>query len=205
MTQPNLPERARAVLDFWLGPIESDDQPSPPEKSSTWYTRSDVVDHEIRERFGADLEAAREGRLDAWAETPRGRLALVIVLDQFSRNLYRDSGEAFAKDPVALSLTLDAIERGWDRELFHQERVFLYMPLMHAEDRAAQARGVQVFERLAEEARGPFAAAARNNLEYAIRHQRVVDRFGRFPHRNEVLGRESTPEELEHLAKGKPF
>jgi uncharacterized protein (DUF924 family) len=197
--------RADEVLRFWLGELATEDTPVAAEKMPIWFNRSDETDALIREQFGSLHDEAASGALDAWAETARGRLALVILLDQFSRNLFRDSPRAFEHDDRALELTLEGIRRGHDRELWVPERIFLYMPLMHTEDVAMQELGVETFRRLAEEAPAAHKGLADNSYAYMVRHKVVVERFGRFPHRNGVLGRETTPEEQAHLDKGLPF
>jgi len=181
------------VLRFWFG------EPGGEPPSKMWFTRSEETDREIRERFGELLERARRGELDDWAQTPRGALALVILLDQMSRNVHRDSPEAFAADDRAQRATLEAVDRGFDRELGVQERAFLYMPMMHSEDTAHHERSIELFAQLAEDAPDDMKERCRTFLKYAHAHKDVVDRFGRYPHRNRVLGRESTPEEIEHL------
>ena len=181
------------VLRFWFG------EPGGEPPSEMWFTRSEETDREIRERFGELLERARRGELDDWAETPRGALALVILLDQMSRNVHRDSPEAFAADDRAQRVTLEAVSRGFDRELGIQERAFLYMPMMHSEDPAHHERSIDLFTQLVEDAPDDMKERCRTFLKYAHAHKDVVDRFGRYPHRNRVLGRESTPEEIEHL------
>ena len=126
---------------------------------------------------------------------PMTAIAAVIALDQFPRNMFRGSPRAFATDALALSIAQHAIAAGWDEELTQQQRLFLYMPFQHAEDRAVQARSIELFTRL----------GLGENLDYANRHKEIVDRFGRFPHRNEVLGRVSTPEEVEFIATHRGF
>ncbi len=179
---------ATAVLSFWLG--------EPPAPQKQWFARSDATDAEIRTRFGATIESAARGELDAWASTPLGRVALVIVLDQFSRNVFRGTARAFAQDARALALALEAIASGEDLALGPVERHFLYMPFMHAEDRVHQDIGVGAFDRLAST---DAPAAITGAIKYARMHRDIVTRFGRFPHRNETLGRASTPEEVEFL------
>jgi uncharacterized protein (DUF924 family) len=146
----------------------------------------------VRERFGDVLARARRGLCEAWAATPRGRLALIVVLDQFSRHIYRGTPDAFAQDAAAQVLCVDGIERGFDRVLTAAERHFFYMPLMHAEAAELQARSIEKFTELVRE--------AESVLQFARDHQSVVARFGRFPTRNEALGRPTTPQEERFLA-----
>lgn len=163
-----------------------------------WFERDDSFDAEIRARFGDLVLPAREGRLDEWAGTPEGALALTIVLDQFPRNLFRGSPEAFASDSHALALARRVIRERMDLCMTTTERGFLYLPFEHSETMAAQNESVVVFEGLRD---CPQSAAPGGTIDYAWRHWHVIRRFGRFPHRNAVLGRESTPAERAYLAR----
>jgi len=167
------------VLAFWFDPATEPD----------WWRRSDAFDARIAERFGALHEAATRCELWQWRTSAEGRLAEIIVLDQFSRNLHRDSPLAFACDPLALALAQEAVAAGAPAQVDAARRPFLYMPYMHSESPAIHAVAVELFE----------DPAARDNLDYEHRHKAIVDRFGRYPHRNAVLGRASTPEEIEFL------
>lgn len=182
------------VLTFWFGGLEG---PIDDEQQQKWFTRDAEFDDQIRERFGDVLERAIRGAYDEWAETARGRLALIIVLDQFSRNLFRGSPRSWSQDLLAQKLTLEGLERGHDRELRTAERVFFYMPLEHAEDLHLQELSVEKFEALAEEVDDDGDDPGW--LEYAERHHEIIERFGRFPHRNEVLSRPTTDEEAAFL------
>ena len=162
------------------------------------------VDREITERFGELLERARRGELDHWADTPRGRLALIIVLDQFSRNIYRGSPLSYSQDEKALRLALEGIEAGMDRELTPVERNFFWLPLGHSEDLALHERGVRHAEEEAANAPPHLRVMAEFGVSQARAAREVIARFGRHPHRNEVLGRTSTPEELEYLRTETP-
>jgi len=193
-------ERAKEILEFWFG-ASTDRWSVPDDRMKTWFGGGPAVDDEIRRRFGADVDRAVAGGYADWKETPRGRLALVLLLDQFTRNAHRGTPAAFSGDPRALSLAIEALEAGVDRELRPVERPFLYLPLEHAEDARAQAASVDAFRRLADAAPAGSRAPYDAFLEYAIRHQVIVDRFGRFPHRNAILGRQTTPEEAEFLKK----
>jgi uncharacterized protein (DUF924 family) len=175
----------KKVLDFWFGRGRT------PRFKKFWFEKSFATDRKIKERFGRALESAKKGNLDAWTATPRGRLALIILLDQFSRNIHRGKREAFAADARALRLTKQALKQREDRKLHPLERIFLYMPLMHSEKKADQKQSVALFTKL----------KMKENLWYAKEHKRVIDAFGRFPHRNAILGRRSTKKELEYLAK----
>lgn len=186
--------RAEELLAFWLGPLDGDGLAAPAFEAR-WFAKDAAFDGELRRRFGALHEEACSGRLEDWAGSPRGRLALVLLLDQLSRNLHRGRAEAFAGDARALAHARAALARGEDLALALCERVFLYLPFEHAEEREAQELAVERFRLLAaaapERARARFASF----LDYAIRHRNVIERFGRFPHRNPALGRTSTPEE----------
>ncbi|MEX0922165.1 MAG: DUF924 family protein [Rhodovibrionaceae bacterium] len=174
------PAEQEALLAFWFDP----------QHKEKWFRRDDDFDAELRQRFGDLHAAAAEGRLDAWRETPRGSLAVVILLDQLTRNFHRGTPEAFANDPTALVRAAEAIERGFDRELGETERVFLYMPFEHSELLADQERGVELMGRLSSDPQW---------LKFAVMHRDLIARFGRFPHRNAVLERESTVEEADFL------
>lgn len=180
------------VLVFWFG----DDDADPLTNAPTWFKKDAAFDAEVHRRFGDALEAAVLGEHEDWKDTPRGRLAYIILLDQFSRNVYRDTPRAFAQDPISLGACREGIAAGDDDGLSIVERWFFYMPLMHAEDRDAQQESVDRFAALAEEAEGtPLADALADAYDYAVAHQDIIERFGRYPHRNSILGRASTPEE----------
>jgi uncharacterized protein (DUF924 family) len=181
---------SQAVLGFWFEPGQE----------RRWFESSVATDRLIAERFGGLWQKASEGKLDDWADHARGRLALVILFDQFSRNLNRNSPQAFAADARAQALALGAEASGHAAELRPIERAFLFMPLMHSEDARLQEHGVELFEAL-----GSQAEDCKQFGKYARMHRDIVVRFGRFPHRNAVLGRESTAEEREFLAQGGLF
>ncbi|EIL97684.1 hypothetical protein RHOFW104T7_03430 [Rhodanobacter thiooxydans] len=186
-----MPTTAQDVLDFWFAEANA----------ARWFVVDDTFDAQIRERFGAAAQGAAEGRLDDWAHTPPGWLALLILLDQFPRNLYRNDPRAWAADAGAQRMALSGLARGDDRQLPAVQRVFAYLPLEHAEDLALQRRSVALFEALAAEAEAEQRPLFDDYVDYARRHHQVIARFGRFPHRNAVLGRPSTPEELHYLAQ----
>lgn len=191
---------AEAVLAYWLGEAEREDADLDA-RGRLWFGKDEAVDAHIAARFGAAVEDALAGRLDAWAGQPRGWLALLILLDQFPRNLFRGSARAFAGDSRARELALAGIDRGDDRRLAPAARLFAYLPLEHAEDATLQARAVALFERLCATAPAAQRVAFEGFLDYARRHRAVIDRFGRFPHRNAVLGRASTADEAAYLAE----
>ncbi len=167
------------VLDFWFDEAH---QPF-------WFEKSDAFDQQIHEQFGNTHQRAKQCELWGWRSCVEGRLAEIIVLDQFSRNLFRDHPDAFAQDAMALALAQEAVSLKLDQQLDPVQRKFLYMPFMHSESLLIQDQSVRLFENLGNE----------NNLDYAIKHREVIQRFGRFPHRNSILGRPSTVEESEFL------
>jgi uncharacterized protein (DUF924 family) len=182
------------VLSFWFGE-PAQDAAALGSKQKRWFMGGPDFDREIRERFAPTVERALAGDLDDWASTVRGRLALILVLDQFPRNIFRDTPRAFAGDARAQKLAVEALDAGLDRELGFEERMFLKLPLAHAEDLALQERSVvetdKVMGEVAEWQRPLFA----RGTEQARKYREVIARFGRFPHRNAALGRTSTPEE----------
>ena len=199
---PPLDPRLAQVLEYWLGAEQPTDA-SALARKQLWFTKDEAVDEEIRHRFGAVMQEALAGRLQHEVATPLGRLAVIIVLDQFMRNAHRGTPKSFAGDPLALQLALEGIAQGHDTDdsIPPVARIFFYLPLEHAEDLAMQQHSVVAFEQLAQEA-GPatrdfFAVTA----DYAHRHRDVIERFGRFPHRNPILGRASTAEEKVYLAQ----
>ena len=173
-------------------------------RGAVWFGAEPAFDCECATRFAVSLEDAARGALDDWTGTPQGRLALVILLDQMPRNIHRGSPAAFAHDVQAAAHCIAGIESGQDRSLHPVERVFLYMPLQHAEDLGLQRRSVERFESLAAEVDDAWRDRFTENAHYARLHRDIVERFGRFPHRNRVLGRESTEEELSYLADDAP-
>lgn len=190
--------RSEEVLRFWLGEA-GEGAPVTPVMVTRWFAGGPELDREIEARFGAEIEAACLGACDGWAHTPRGRVALVIVLDQFTRNARRGRTEAFAGDARAQALARAAVEADEDTRLWPAERYFLYMPFMHAEDAQLQETSVALFERLARECAEEERPVFESALGYAVDHRDTVARFGRFPTRNPVLGRPSTPDEERYL------
>ncbi len=186
------------VLAFWFGP-EAGDSKTAESQKKLWWSKDAVVDAEIRERFGALVAAAAGGAHREWAREPRGRLALILLFDQFPRNIYRDTPQAFAHDGLALRLALDGIAAEADRSLRAIERVFFYLPLEHAESPEMQERSVALFEGLRDSVAEADRSAFDGYLDFARRHRDIVQRFGRFPHRNLILGRASTAEETAFL------
>ena len=191
------------VLSFWF-----QDATRSPEalqrRSAVWFRSEPAFDRECATRFTVLLEDAARGVLDGWGGAPHGRLALVVLLDQMPRNIHRGSPAAFMHDAQAASHCLAGIESGQDRSLHPVERIFLYMPLQHAEDLDLQRRSIEQFGSLAAEAGDAWRGYLAENVRYARDHHDIIERFGRFPHRNRVLGRESTAQELRYLADGAP-
>jgi uncharacterized protein (DUF924 family) len=185
-----VPSRAEGVLEFWFG---REGEPGYGEFREEWFRKDPEFDAEVTKRFADLYEEAAEGDLAGWREDARSCLALVIVLDQFPRNMFRGDGRTHAADGAALESSRYAVEHALDRELPAFQRMFVYMPFMHSEDPVDQRRSVELFGRLAEEPGAPDVTS------YAEGHKEIVERFGRFPHRNAILGRETTPEEAEFL------
>ena len=189
-----MPDTQHSILDFWFGRPGSAEYGR---SRSEWFRKNAAFDAEIRSRFGAAVETALAGGFTDWT-APRALLARVLLLDQFTRNSFRDTPRAFAGDAQALAIVTDAIARGDDRPLIAVERWFLYMPYAHAEELTAQGRSLALFKRLRDE------TGLAEPLPFAERHAGVIRRFGRFPHRNAVLGRESTPKDIAFLAAPGP-
>lgn len=188
-----LDPRADAVLLYWFGPRGG---PEWGQMRKIWFGGGPEVDAEIRERFGALHVEACAGAHDGWSESAEGCLALLLVLDQFSRNLHRGTAAAFAADPKALAIARVAVDRGFDAAVLPVQRWFFYLPFEHAEDLEDQRRSVALFSAL------PESPSRQIGVDYARKHLEVIEQFGRFPHRNEILGREPTPQETRWLAEG---
>ncbi len=188
------------VLQFWFGETLSKPE-ALPQQMRLWFGGGESVDAEVREKFGSLFDNLI---VEDWENlpSPEALLAALIVFDQFSRNCFRGSARAFAYDVYALDLLDIALEREWDAELHPLQRAFLYMPLQHIETRAGQRLGVAMFELLAADPPEGYEAVLKSNLEYAHQHHDLIARFGRFPHRNAVLGRSSTPQERAYLEEG---
>jgi uncharacterized protein (DUF924 family) len=193
---------AEEVLEFWFPPGYDADEASVRAQIERWFRGG--TDEEIHRRFGRLAQDAAAGRLDEWAGTPRGRLALVLVLDQFSRSLYRDTPDAFAQDARAQALARDALERGWHESLAPWEATFLAVALGHSEDLALHDLGVAALEALARRVPPEQAALWRHSAGQGRAHREVIRRFGRHPHRNRILGRRSTADEEAYLASEVP-
>jgi uncharacterized protein (DUF924 family) len=187
------------VLEFWFGTCGADGALDRA-RQKMWFSDGRKFDADIRKRFGKLHRRAARGELEnAWAATPGGRIALIVVLDQFSRHIHRGTAAAFAQDPAAQRIAVAGVELGADRALVPVQRAFFYLPFEHAEDPALQQRGVRLFQRLATEVAPAWRKEYAGFADYAGHHRDIIERFGRFPHRNRFLGRSSTPEELEFL------
>jgi uncharacterized protein (DUF924 family) len=192
---------ANAIVNLWFG----DDLETPKavtERSQQWFASDPSFDELIRSRFKTLPDQALTGKFAGWARTPVPALALVLILDQFPRNLYRGSSRSFAYDSAAVDIAREAIALSLDRELHPLHAVFLYLPFEHSEHQELQDQCVSLFQQLVERAPSLLADRFNSFLGYAERHQAVIKQFGRFPHRNSVLGRISTPEEVEFLRAG---
>lgn len=194
----NMLATSEAILDYWFGAPGSAIEIST-RQSALWFGKLPEKDREVNERFTDTYNAAISGALDNWTVSPRGRLALVIVLDQFPHHIHRDTALAFAHDATSLALSMAALTHGEDKLLTRIERVFLYLPLEHAESIAMQEISVAQYQQLVAEADESERDLFNNYLAYAYKHRDVIVRFGRFPHRNALLGRLSSPEELAFL------
>lgn len=195
--------RIERVLAFWFKAHELS-APQIDGRMDVWFGEDAVFDHEIEKEFARDVEAASNGDIDYWAHQPKGRLALIILLDQFRRNIYRGTAEAFAKDKAALKLCVEGAMQKKDKDLTPIQRVFFYMPLQHSESRKVQEKSVEIFQRLAKAVSPTYRETFETVAHFAELHRDIIQQFGRFPHRNKVLNRKNTPEEEEYLAGDSP-
>jgi uncharacterized protein (DUF924 family) len=188
------------ILDFWFDGIE-DGMPNKA-RSRFWFMPPPGTDDVIRERFGELHARASLGAIDDWLDTAHGRLAAILLIDQFSRNIHRGTPMAFANDDRALRWCKAGLDAGHDRELNLAERLFYYLPLEHSESLSDQDQSVACFQSLVDEQEGEGKKWAQGSLDYALDHREIIVQFGRFPHRNKTLGRESSQEERAYLADG---
>jgi uncharacterized protein (DUF924 family) len=188
------------ILEYWFG-TNPDDAAIAQERANLWWSKNKATDDEIRSRFEDTVQSAMAGQLIAWLATGRGRLALIILTDQFPRNIYRDTVQVFSCDAKALKVCIDGLEQKVDRKLRPIERVFFYLPLEHAECIEHQDLSVKLFRELASIVNADQRESFEEYLDFAIRHREIIARFGRFPHRNKILERESTAAELAFLAE----
>ena len=195
--------RIDAILAFWFRE-QALSAPQIDRRMDTWFSEDPLFDHEIKKEFANDIAAACDGKLDHWADEPRGRLALILLIDQFRRNIYRNTAEAFSKDTLALKLCVEGAMAKKDKGLSPIEKAFFYMPLQHAESRKVQAKSVELYSRLARSVSPTYRETFETIAQFAELHKDIIDQFGRFPHRNKLLGRKNTPEEDAYLAGDTP-
>jgi len=186
------------ILDFWFGEL-NEHGCSTPEHRKRWWTKSDAFDESIQHHFLDDYEAIVDGEREAWRSSERGALAYIIVLDQFSRNMFRGTPTMFAADELAREVCREGLDAGFDAELSFDERVFFYLPLEHSESMADHKLCLELFKKLLDSAPETLEADAKYYLDFAVQHKAIIERFGRYPHRNEILGRASSEEEAKFL------
>jgi len=195
--------RIDAILSFWFRE-QALSAPQIDRRMDIWFSEDSVLDHEIEKEFANEIDLASNGKLDHWADKPHGRLALIILIDQFRRNIYRNTAKAFSKDNLALKLCVEGAMHKKDKGLSPIQKVFFYMPLQHAESRKVQAKSVELYRRLAETVSATYRETFETVAQFAELHKDIIDQFGRFPHRNKLLGRANTPEEDQYLAGDSP-
>ena len=195
--------RIDKILAFWFKEQELT-APQIDRRMDTWFGEDPIFDHEIEKEFGDDVELASKGQLDYWAAEPRGRLALILLIDQFRRNIHRNTEKAFSHDKLALKLCVEGAMEKKDASLTPVQRVFFYMPLQHAESSKVQAKSVALYNKLAESVSPTYRETFETVAHFAELHKDIIDQFGRFPHRNQLLGLENTPEENQYLAGDAP-
>jgi uncharacterized protein (DUF924 family) len=195
--------RINAILSFWFKEQELS-APQIDRRMEIWFSEDPLFDLEIEKEFAEDVDGASKGQLNHWSHDPLGRLALIILIDQFRRNIHRGTARAFSKDSLALRLCVHGAMEKHDQVLTPIQKVFFYMPLQHAESRKVQAKSVELYRRLAESVSPTLRETFLTVAQFAELHKDIVDQFGRFPHRNKLLNRENTPEEDEYLAGDSP-
>ncbi|XWK88796.1 MAG: DUF924 family protein [Phormidium sp.] len=178
------------ILNFWFGTPDRSNYGKP---RDVWFSKNSEFDQQVKTRFLSDYELAASGKLNYWQDHPESCLALIILCDQFPRNMFRDRPKAFATDPQALAFAQYAVEREFDRQFIPVKRWFFYLPFEHSENLEHQRQSLALFEQLRDDLDSVSC------IDYAIKHLKIIERFGRFPHRNQILGRETTPEEAEFL------
>jgi len=188
--------REEEIIEYWFGDL---DDPENKGDFDKWFGKDPTVDDEIRQRFSDDLERAGKGEYDSWMASPRSCLALIVLTDQFPRNMFRDSPKAFSFDEKAKEAAEAAVERGFDEFVPVLGRLFMYLPFEHSEKMEDQERSVELFTKLKEDAPASMSETMDEVMWYADRHHEIIKRFGRFPHRNNVLGRKTTEEEEKFL------
>ena len=195
--------RIGKILSFWFKEQELS-APQIDRRMDIWFGEDAAFDEAIQTGFADDVERASQGKLDHWAEEPHGRLALILLIDQFRRNIYRNTAQAFSHDKLALKLCVEGAMEKKDKGLTPIQKVFFYMPLQHAESAKVQAKSVELFNKLAESVSPTYRETFLTVAQFAELHRDIIDQFGRFPHRNKLLGRDNTPEEDEYLAGDAP-
>lgn len=199
MTDPDI----RRVLDFWFQPGTMD-QPTIDSRMDRWFTTDAVTDSVIRTEFGPLVDKASKGLLDGWTASPEGRLALILLLDQFRRHIYRGTSKAFSRDPHALKLCVEGAMQGDYKKLTPFQQAFFFMPLQHAESRKIQERSAKIYAGMVSGVSDTLKATFATFAQFAELHHDIIESFGRFPHRNKALGRPNTAEEAEYLDSGGP-
>ena len=195
--------RIDAILSFWFKE-QALSAPQIDRRMEIWFSEDPIFDHEIEKEFADEVAKASKGELDHWADSPLGRLALIILIDQFRRNIHRGTAKAFSKDRLALKLCVQGAMEKKDQGLTPIQKVFFYMPLQHAESRKVQAKSVELYSRIAESVSPTLRETFMTVAQFAELHKDIVDQFGRFPHRNKLLNRENTREENQYLAGDSP-
>ena len=195
--------RIERILSFWFKEQELS-APQIDRRMDKWFGEDPVFDHQIEREFGGDVESASNGQLDYWAAEPHGRLALILLIDQFRRNIHRNTEKAFSLDRLALKLCIEGAMGKKDASLSPIQRVFYYMPLQHAESRKVQEKSVALYNKLAESVSPTYRETFETVAQFAELHKDIIDQFGRFPHRNKLLGRQNTAEENLYLAGDAP-
>lgn len=190
----------KKILDFWFGDMKNSGVPDK-KKQKMWWQKDKNLDELIKKEFEILLKRAKSGEFEEWTDNPEGMLSVIILLDQFSRNIYRGTVNAFSQDEMALNIVISGMLKGFDMQLITVKKIFFYMPLMHSEDIDIQIKSVECFSELEKEyiKNDETADIIKINKKYAIMHCEIIKRFGRYPHRNKILGRESTAEESEFL------
>ena len=191
-------DKIHELLNFWFGNLGSADLPTS-DRTNLWFGENEVVKKQLTEFFGKEFADAQEGKLSDWAKTPRGRLALIILLDQFPRYIHKRTPDAFVYDSDAQRLCIEGLREKMDQSLTLIERVFFYMPLVHAENSEEQERSIRLYQDLVSLSMSETTQIYQLFLAYAYAHFRVIKEFGRFPQRNQILGRQSTEAELNFL------
>jgi len=186
------------ILNFWFGQVDQEGQIEDKYKQQ-WWMKDDSFDQQVCDQFGEDLQKAINHEYDDWLDEPQGRLALIILLDQFSRNVYRNQAKAYSNDPLAVQIVLEGFELGHHKKLSMYQRAFMIMPLMHQEVLTCQTHCIELFKELQNDVPDQFKENIQGFINAAISHTKIIERFGRYPHRNEILERESTDEEIEFL------